>query len=261
MADAVEHPQVQATVKDADLPADAAALLQFADAEYKKQTAEGMHNSLKALEKAILKEKSYETIWRMARAYAWLGDEYQDDERREEYAQKGIEVSKQAVALDDKRVEGQYFLATCTGQYAYVKKLKAKDLVPLVLDAAKKAVAADEKFDHAGPLRLLGSVYAQAPEPPTSVGDHEEGVKLLARAVSLAGAFPQNHLLLGDAQRISDNLDQAEREYQAVIAAQPQQGWAHRLPKWKAQAEDGLKRVNNKRRQKNAGDRGTGAGF
>jgi tetratricopeptide (TPR) repeat protein len=255
----VEHPKPLATVKDSDLPEDPAELIKFADAEYKKATPEAMENALKALSKALAKEKtSYEALWRTARVYAWLGDEYTDDARVAESSQKGIDVAKLAIAADEKRVEGQYYLATCTGQFAFVKKLKAKDLVPLILDAAKKAVSADEKFDHAGPLRLLGSVYAQAPEPPTSVGDHEEGVKLLSRAVQLSNVYPQNHLLLGDALRINDNLDQAEREYQVVLATPPSGKWGAREAKWKQAAEDGLKRVNNKRRQKNAGDRGAG---
>lgn len=248
-----------ASVNDTDLPKDVPGLIAYADAECKKATVQSAQNAAKALRKALeLDKSSYEALWRLARVYAWLGDEYDDDTRREEFAQKGIDASKQAVASPgaDARVEGNYYLATTTGQYAYVKKVKAKDLVPQVLDAAKKAVAADEKFDNAGPLRLLGSLYAQAPEPPTSVGDHDEGIKLLSRAVQLAKDYPQNHLLLGDAYRINDNLDQAEAEYRKVLAARPSAEWGSRLGKWQQQAEDGLKRVANLRRQRQAGERG-----
>jgi tetratricopeptide (TPR) repeat protein len=253
---------VTATVKDTELPNDVKGLLDYADAEYTKQTAVAMQNALKAIDKALtLAKTDYESLWRAARVYAWLGDKSEDDDRKEEYAQKGIDRAKEAVGADPGRVEGAYYLATTTGQYAYVKRIKAKDLVPQVLDAAKKAVAVDEKYDHAGPLRLLGSLYAQAPEPPTSVGDHEEGVKVLKKAVQLAGAYPQNHLLLGDALRINDQLDEAEAEYQRVLNAQPTGLWGHFLAKWQRQAEDGLKRVNNLRRQKTAGDRGSGGGF
>lgn len=246
-----------ATVKESELPDDEAKLIEYADAEYKKSTVEGVQNALKAMEKAAQKGKSYGVLWRMARAYAWLADEFDDSARVEDFSQKGMAAAKEAIALDAKKVEGQYYLGTTTGQYAFVKKLKAKDLVPQVLDAAKQAVQADERFDYAGPLRLLGSIYAQAPEPPTSVGDHEEGVKVLARAIQLADRYPQNHLLMAEAQLINRNLDMAEREFQRVINAQvqPEYSWARRYPKWRAQAEQGLKRVNNLRRQ-NATDRG-----
>jgi hypothetical protein len=245
-----------ATVKDTELPADVPGLIKYADEQYKLSTPESVANSETALKKAYEQDKSYEVLWRLARAYAWLGDEYEDDARVELYSQKGIDFGKLAVAADAARVEGQYFLATTTGQYAYVKKLKAKDLVPQVVEAAKAAVKADEKFDHCGPLRLLGSVYAQAPEPPTSVGDHEEGIKMTARAVQHCAIYPQNHLLYADALRIIDNLDGAEAEYNAVLAAQPAGSWAHRLAKWRKQAEDGKKRVANKRRQKASPERG-----
>jgi tetratricopeptide (TPR) repeat protein len=247
-----------ATVKETDLPDDPGKLVEYADAEYRKQSVEGAQNSLKAMEKAAIKGKTYDVLWRMARAYSWLADEFEDSARVEEFSQKGIAVAREAIALDPSKVEGQYYLGTTTGQFAFVKKLQAKALVPQVLASAQLAVKADERYDYAGPLRLLGSIYAQAPEPPTSVGDHEEGVKVLARAIQLADQYPQNHLLMAEAQLINRNLDQAEREYQRVINAKipPEVSWAHRYPKWRTQAEQGLKRVNNLRRQ-NATDRGS----
>jgi tetratricopeptide (TPR) repeat protein len=247
-----------ATVKESDLPDDAARLIEYADAEYRKQTIEGVQNALKAMEKLAAKGKTYDAMWRVARAYSWLADELDDSARVEDFSQKGIAAAKEAIALDPQKVEGQYYLGTTTGQYAFVKKLKAKDLVPQVLASAQLAVKADERYDYAGPLRLLGSIFAQAPEPPTSVGDHEEGVKVLARAILLADKYPQNHLLMAEAQLINRNLDQAEREYQKVLNAEvkPEFSWSHRYPKWRKQAEQGLKRVNNLRRQ-NATDRGS----
>jgi tetratricopeptide (TPR) repeat protein len=245
--------ETAATVKDTDLPEDSAGLIAYADKEMKKQTAEGAVNALAALKKALLKEKSYETLWRAAAANAFLSDEYGDDARKKEYAEKGTEYAKQAVTADDKRVEGHYYAGITIGQYAYVQQTQARALVPQVLEAAKKAVQINEKFDHAGPLRLLGSIYAQAPEPPTSVGDHEEGVKTLSRAVQLAPGFPQNYLLLGDAHRIMKNLDQAEDAYNRVLGATPQGDYAHQLPRWQKQAQDGIKKVQNLRRQKSSG--------
>jgi tetratricopeptide (TPR) repeat protein len=169
-----------------------------------------------------------------------------------------MDAAKAAVAADPTRVEGQYYLGTSTGQYTFVKKVKAKELVPKVVEAALAAVKIDERYDYAGPLRLLGAVYSQAPEPPTSVGDHEEGPKLLARAIQLAGSYPQNHLLMADAHLENRNLDQAEREYNTVLSMKPkaESPWASRYPKWEKQAHEGLRRVSNLRRQ-NASDRGS----
>jgi tetratricopeptide (TPR) repeat protein len=255
----LEKPPVTpaATVKETDLPGDRAQLLEYADRETRVETVESLQNAIKALERADASGKTYDTEWRLARAYARLCDQLEDTVRCEELSLKGVTAAREAVAADGARVEGQYYLGTTLGQYAFVKKLKAKELVPQLLEAARAAVKADERYDYAGPLRLLGSVYAQAPEPPTSVGDHDEGIKLLTRAIRLAGAYPQNHLLLADAHVINRDLDLAEREYQKVLEMQPPPGvaWANRYAKWREKAEQGLRRVNNLRRQ-NASERG-----
>jgi len=242
-----------ATVQEAQLPTDEKALMEYADQQYAKQSLEGAENAAVALRKAAAAGGTIETLWRLARAYAWLAGEYPDSDRREANATKGMEAGEKAVAADAKRSEGFYYLAICRGQYVQLKKDKARDRVPGVVEAAKAAAKIDEKFDSAGPLRILGSVYAQAPEPPVSVGDHEEGIKLLERAVKLDPSYPENQLLLGDAYRVSKKLEDAERMYQAVLAMQPAGTWANRLPRWHKEAQDGLNRVNTIRRQHNGG--------
>jgi hypothetical protein len=249
-----------ATVKPAELPSDPAALIQYADAEYAKQTPEAIANAVSALEKAMKTKPSFDAEWRLARAYSWLSEDATDDKEKAENATRGIDYAKQAVAAKPDRVEGHYYLGTTLGQYAYVKKLKAKNLVPQVLAEAKAAVKADEKFDHAGPLRLLGALYAQAPEPPTSVGDHEEGQSLLKRASDEASDYPQNHLLLGDAYVVNRQLDDAEKQYKEVLDAPENPAWSRQLKRWRKQAQEGLKRVTSLRRQEST-QRGEGDPF
>jgi tetratricopeptide (TPR) repeat protein len=244
-------PQTAATVKNDDLPRDVAGLNAWADEQMRKQTPEAMTNALVALDKALTLEKSYESLWRAAKACAWLGDEYDTDNKTaESFVKRGMEYAEQAAKLDPNRVEGHYYRGLTLGQFAWLNKVKARDIVPQVVEATKKAVEADPKFDHAGPLRLLGSVYAQAPEPPTSVGDHEEGIKMLSRAIQIASAYPQNHLLLGDAYRTDKNLDAAERAYQKVLESTSNDP---RVNKWRKQAQEGMKKIENLRRQKSSG--------
>ena len=246
-------PASVATVQEAQLPADEKSLIDYADKQYARQSLEGAENAVVALRKASLIGGSIDSLWRLARAYAWLAGEYPDSDRREANATHGIEAGEKAAAADAKRVEGFYYLAICRGQYVNLKKDKARDRVPGVVEAAKAASALDPKFDSGGPLRILGSVYAQAPEPPVSVGDHEEGIKLLERAVKIDPTYPENQLLLGDAYRVSKKLEDAERMYQAVLAMQPGGTWAGRLARWHKEAQDGLNRVNTIRRQHTGG--------
>lgn len=249
------NPTEAATVKPAELASDPAALMKYADDQYRQQTPASVANAVSALDKAMKAQPSYDVEWRLSRAWSWLSEDETDDKAKEASAQKGIDFAKQAVAANGGRVEGHYYLGTTLGQYAYLKKLKAKDLVPQVLAEAKAAVKADEKFDHAGPLRLLGALYAQAPEPPTSVGDHEQGMALLKRACDLASDYPLNHLLLGDAYVVNRVLDQAEKQYKLVLDAPDVPAWSRSLVRWKKQAEDGLKKVTHLKRQEST-DRG-----
>jgi hypothetical protein len=249
-------PVTPIAVKDQELPEDPAGLIKYADEQMAKHTAQGAVNAIAALKKALLKEKTYETLWRAARAAAWLSDEYEDKDNKRTWAETGMGYAKDAMALEPQRVEGQYYYALTLGQYLFIEQsnpTKARQLLPQVLESSKSSVKINEKFDHAGPLRLLGSLYAQAPEPPTSVGDHEEGAKLLSKATQLAPMYPQNWLLLGDAHRINRNLDAAEDAYNRVLAAQPGPEWEHFLPRWQKQAQDGLKKVESLRRQKSSG--------
>jgi hypothetical protein len=252
-----QNPADAAKVTDAELPTDVDGLVKYSDEQYRRHDQEGVVNALKALLKAVaLDAKSFEALWRLARAYAWLGDDAASNSALVVYAQKGVDYAQKAVAVDGARVEGQYYLGTTLGQYVYAEKVKGRPMVPQVLEAAKKAVAANEKYDHAGPVRLLGSLKAQAPEPPMSVGDHEEGIKILGKAVQMAGAYPLNHLLYADGLLVAKDLDQAEREYRIVLNAPDSPAWGPFLSKWKRLAEEGLKRVENLRRQQNAPDRG-----
>lgn len=63
------------------------------------------------------------------------------------------------------------------------------------------ALAIDERFDHAGPHRLLGRLHALAPRVPLVTGwvDRARAVSHLRRAVALAPEEPQGHLYLAEA--------------------------------------------------------------
>jgi tetratricopeptide (TPR) repeat protein len=232
-----------ANVQASDLPNTVTDLNKYIDDQYKQQNGDAMENSLVAVDKALGLESNYETLWRGARAAGWLTDEYPD--RRAAYAERGVKYAEQAVALDSKRVEGEYFLGINQGQLARAKN--ARHLVPKVLEAGKAALAIDPRYDNGGPPRLVGALLAGAPEPPTSVGDLEEGLKTLKQALEIAPKFPLNHLLYADALLKNRDFDGAEREYNVVLNTPPSPQWAARLPKWQKDAESGLVHVRNKR--------------
>jgi hypothetical protein len=235
-----------ASVAATELPEEPERLLAYADQETAKDSRLGAENALIAVDKILASDpKSHEALWRGARACAWLAQEVTDGPHREAYSQRGMDYAKRAVEAEPKRVEGYYYLGINIGLYATTKTF-GRSLVPKVRDAAQEAVKADESYDHAGPLRLLGSVFVKAPPWPASIGDVDEGQKHLSRAVQIARDYPENHLLFGDALASDDHPSDAIREYKLVLSAPSQPEWAHRLERWKREAKEGIKKLTKK---------------
>ena len=239
----------EATVAANQLPADVPGLIAFIDSEDAKQTPAGEENAAVAVDRALEKEpRNYELLWRGARTCVWLTEEFTDKGRRASWAEKGVSYAKRAVAIDPNRVEGHYYLGENLGQSARTKTVGAYLMVPKVVKQGKLALKIDEKFDHGGPGRLVGNVYAKAPPWPASVGDTEEGVHFLRRVVEIAPDYPQNHLHFADALYADGKYDEAAKEYQLVLDVQLKPEWEHRGTEWKHEAENGLKKVAEKKK-------------
>jgi tetratricopeptide (TPR) repeat protein len=238
----------EATVKPGDLPGGVPELIAFADAAHLKDSTADNENIIIAVDRGLQSDpRAFELLWRGARACAWLTEEFRDSQRRASYAQKGMDYAKRAVDINPQRVEAHYYLGINTGQSATTKTVGAYMMVPRVVKAGEAAMKLDEKFDYAGPARLIGTVYAKAPPWPASIGDIDEGIKYLGKAVQLAPEYPQNHLHYADALLADGKLNDAEREYKIVLDAQVPPEWANRAQRWKYDATAGMKRLLEKR--------------
>ncbi len=144
-------------------------------------------------------------------------------------------------------MEAHYYLGINLGQSATTKTVGAYMMVPKVVKAAEAAEKIDKMFDHAGPVRLIGTVYAKAPPWPASIGDIDKGIEHLARAVQLDPDYPQNHLHYADALLADGNLAEAEKEYRLVLDAKVPPEWTRRAERWRAQATRGLQKVAEKK--------------
>ncbi|MDB4968128.1 MAG: hypothetical protein JWN44_3817 [Myxococcales bacterium] len=244
-----------ATLTADKMPDKAPELVKYADEIFVKSTATAgggtpeMENALVALDKAVKADpKSFEAAWKAARAAGWLADEFYDDKtKRAHFAGRGSEYAKAAIELQPKRVEGHYYSGINLGLTATTKTIGAKFMVPSVRDAEKKAMQIDAGYDRGGPPRVLGSLYAKAPPWPASVGDPDKGVELMTQAVKLGGDYPLNNLLLGDALVAAERFDEAKKQYDIVLQAQPVPADAHFLPKWKNLAHKGMEDADKKR--------------
>jgi tetratricopeptide (TPR) repeat protein len=251
------HIESGATIKKEQLPESVPELIKYADDIYVKANADpgggsaDMENALMALEKAhALDPKNYEAAWKAARACGWLADEmYDDKNKRANFSGRGIDFAKAAIDLEPKKVEGHYYSGINLGLQATTKVVGAKFMVPSVRDAWKKAMAIDASYDHGGPPRTLGSLYAEAPPWPASIGDPDKGVELLQQALKYGPDYPLNNLRLGVALVKAEKPDQARGQFRVVLEAQPRPDDAHFLVKWKALAKKALEDLDKHQQQ------------
>lgn len=234
---------------EAALPADSDGLIKIAD---EQQDAGASKNAIVALEKALQKvefansKPGYEAHWRLARAYADLSDP--DGDQRATTVPPGMTAAKKAVELMPDRVEGHYYLAQLIGYSALLQKGETKQIILQMVSEGEQAARIDEKFDHGGPLRMLGALYARAPKEPVSIGDPEKAVAGMKRAVAADGDFPMNHVFLAEAYIADERYPEAEAELATARKQLENSRWANQRSAWKAQ----YTRVERKLRAKQA---------
>jgi tetratricopeptide (TPR) repeat protein len=240
-----------AALSEASLPSEPDKLLQIADEQHEKGAAQ---NEVLALEHALSKnpewaasKAAYEAYYRLARAYSVLSDT-EDAAKKAQMSERGAQAGRKATELEPDKVEGHYFLAQNLGWQAQAgaNKGENKALVAEVVQHAERALQIDEKYDHGGPARLLGALYAKAPAPPLSIGDPEKAVKLLQQAVSLDAAYPANTIYLADALVADERFAEAETAVKSARALLEDKRWAREQAPWRAE----LGRVERKLRAK-----------
>lgn len=241
-----------ATVRAGDLPADPAALATRLESLFDPRDPVALENSLVVADRLLeLDPKSYAAAWQAARSCFWLADAAEGDEKKDRrawFADRGAKYAERAIAINDKGVEGQYYRGLDLGYLARTRTVGALELVKDIHKAALAAVAADEKYDHAGPLRLLGGVLISAPGWPTSVGDPDDGAEQLAKAVALDPGYPLNQLYYGEALLKTDKPMDAERALLEAerLAQVPEYAWMN--PRLRTQADELIAKARGKMR-------------
>lgn len=224
-----------------NLPGDLEGLLALAD-HLQRQSDASPHEldrSLAAIESArsMKQGASYELDWRLARGSSLLGRALSNPEQRRGYIKGAIEAARRATVSAPERVEGHYFLAVALAFDAEDSQ-ELERIKPLAEQAAR-AVAIDETYDEAGPLRLLGKVYLEAPEWPTSIGDKEKAVELLGRAVERAPTA-LNQYFLGEALYHDEQYRESQRALRDALA---QAGERRLSAPWRALAQEYLEEI------------------
>lgn len=146
-------------------------------------------------------------------------------ERRERLAaaDRGLAHSRQVKALAPKRVEGPYLTGVLIGRRLQNEAIPSPSAIATMQAEAERAAELDPGFDHAGPLRFLGLLYAKAPPWPMSIGDLEEAEDYLKRALETAPGYPENWLAMAE-MLIEDKRSSEARDRLSRARALLEQG-------------------------------------
>ena len=236
-----QTPFVPAADRGEGLPEDLDGLLALADQLQSDRgaTLADLDRSLAAIEAAQGRGLGapFQLHWREARGASLLGRALSDAQQRQTLIARALKAGRLAVEAEPKRVEGHYFLAVALA-FDAENSQELERIAPLV-EQAERALSLGEAYDQAGPLRLLGKIYLEAPEWPTSIGDKERAVELLARAVEVSPTA-MNHYFLGEALYHDEQLSESYASFAAALAMT---GSARLEKPWRALAEEYLEEI------------------
>jgi len=160
----------------------------------------------------------YEAYWKAAMASIPVGEGAADQAARAAAFERGARTAQLAIDLDPARPEAHYYYALNLGLLARERPSTGIESIKVMIPHLEQALAANPKFDYAGPHRTLALVYLRAPGWPTSVGDEEAGLEQARLAVAAAPGYPMNQAVLAEAL-IANGLDAEARDALARAGA------------------------------------------
>jgi tetratricopeptide (TPR) repeat protein len=159
---------------------------------------------------------SLEAGWKLGQACFDFALAATNNADRAKSAEEGIAICRRLLALKADLAQAHYFLGLNLGELADTKRnLSGLRMVNEMEREVWAAHDLDEQFDNAGPDRILGLLYWQAPSI-ISVGSRSKARKHLQRAAELAPDFPENRLNLIEAYTKWGERANAWRELRAL---------------------------------------------
>lgn len=169
----------------------------------------------------------------LARLCFILGEWGAADQQR--YFDKGRDFAKLLIQERPREVAGHYWLALNLGGLAEMNG--DLSMIPEIVKQMKIAVALDASYNQAGPHRVLGRVYYEAPSWPLSVGDLQKSVQHLRQAVKLAPTNSTNHLFLAETLLDLGQTVQACQQLHEALTATQHANWPAALETDRAKAK------------------------
>ncbi len=240
----VHPPRIQKVQLDEDQKYLESRLINVVDALYEADTLETTQDEEKYLKHLLtLNPNNISLFWRMARVYQWYFENEPLPRRREKWAQKTMDYGGKGVFLNPKSGPCHYYYAIGLGLYLQLHATTAIKGLPKLIEHARLAVKYSPNFDFAGPHRLLGRVYLEAPSHLG--GDIDLALDHLKKAVEIAPDLAENLLALGKAYWEDEEFDLAKKYFLQIYKKNDFRDFPRQLRKIKKEALEKLLELDN----------------
>jgi tetratricopeptide (TPR) repeat protein len=181
---------------------------------------------------------------KLAEVQYWLGNYTDDSAEKEKHLAQGVEHGKRAAELAPDSVEANFWFVNCMAAHGLVRGMMNSLFYLKPMEKyGKKALALDEAFFDAAPLRLMGRYYFKVPPWPVGSGDKKKGVEMLERAVETAPDYLYNKVCLADAYLGSGRPDEARHLLEAVLDAPEPEEFKLNFAKFQQEARELMERL------------------
>jgi tetratricopeptide (TPR) repeat protein len=168
----------------------------------------------------------YEALWRLGRAFFFLGQDGQSDKEKRTLHNRAIAFCKQATRLRPQRVEGHFWLGVNLALLAQIEKpLKALRLACRARRSLMRAVRLDAAYHAAGPLRVLARLQHKLPRI-LGGGGHARARANFERAIQLAPVNTITRLYFAEMLLEEGEKERARLELEALLNAPHDPQWA-----------------------------------
>jgi tetratricopeptide (TPR) repeat protein len=220
---------------------DESAVLERARAAYEQRADPAQAQAAWDLFKqaAAADAASYAARWEAARICYYLGEYFKpgasDDEKMALF-QQGIDLAKEAVALEPKSVEAHFWLGVLYGVYGEAKGiLKSLAMVPDIKAEMAACREIDPSVEGWGPDRVLGRMFYRLPF--FKGGDNKKSLEHLEQSLKGAPTNALTRLYLAETCKSEGQKPRARQLLEEVVTMTPDPRWAPEHPQIKASAE------------------------
>jgi tetratricopeptide (TPR) repeat protein len=130
-----------------------------------RDNVDDLRRAIALIEDLAKREPSnFDGFWRLARFKFYLADHEKDGSKKGKLLQSAMDAGKKAVELDPSRVEGHFWLAASTGEYADLKgALQSLTLVKTVRREFEAALAINPGYENGDIYSALGQIDLNLP--------------------------------------------------------------------------------------------------